>query len=243
MNTDTTATVHTESRGDVLVATIDVPGRYNAADMTVYTLLEEALRIDASGYVITGANGSFSSGDDIAMFDFEDMEASDAFLVQVSRLFQRIEALQRPVVAAVDGYALGFGFELALACDVVIATEGALFGLPEIRHGAAPPNAMGRGPSILGRGLVRHLATSGSHWLSGGEAHRLGMVGEVHPPERIVDVAVALANDMADQEWFVAAKRYQGSSAEATYRMVPEVMASLMASDHVAQSAKAYADD
>ncbi|MGE0796333.1 MAG: enoyl-CoA hydratase/isomerase family protein [Acidimicrobiia bacterium] len=233
--------VHVERRGDVVVATIDVPGRRNAADLDVYHRLEAALALDAAGYVITGANGDFSAGDDVRIFDFDGVEASDAFVVDVTHVFQQIEATPRPVVAAVDGYALGFGFELALACDVIVASPRAVLGLPEIRHGAAPPNAMGRAPAVLGRGVTRHLALSGSHWLSGTEAHVLGMVAELHEPEALVDQAVALADEMAAEPEFLPAKRHQGAGAEATYRMAPVVMAPLMASTTVAASRRRYA--
>jgi enoyl-CoA hydratase len=234
-------TVGVDRRGDVVIATIDVPDRRNAADLEIYHRLEAALALDAAAYVITGANGDFSAGDDVRMFQFDDLESSDRFIVDVTHIFQQIEAADRPVVAAVDGYALGFGFELALACDLIVATPRAVFGLPEIRHGAAPPNAMGRGPSVLGRGLIRHLALSGSHWLAGDEAHRYGMVAELHEPDDVVDAAVRLAAEMAACPSFLSSKRFLTADAEATYRMAPVVMAPLMATDAVAASQRRFA--
>ena len=235
------ATVHVERRGDAVVATMDTPQRHNAADLTVYHLLEDALALDASCYVLTGAGGDFSAGDDVAMFAFDGETGAEAFLVDVTRLFQAIEALPRPVVAAVDGYALGFGFELALVCDAAVATPDAVLGLPEIRHGAAPPNAMGRGPDILGRGLVRHLALRGTRWLSGREAQAYGMVAELHPPASLVEAAVDLALDMAAGADFALLKRLVNQDAEATYRLVPSVMTPLMASPAVATSQRGFA--
>src|SRR6185369_4623486 len=101
------------------------------------------------------------------------------FVVEVTHIFQELEAAPRPVVAAVDGYALGFGFELALACDLIVATPSAVLGLPEIVYGLAPPNAIGRAPDVIGRALTRHLALRGRRWLTGEEAHRYGLVAEL----------------------------------------------------------------
>lgn len=236
-------TVHVERYADVVVATIDVPARHNAADLGVYHALEEALSLDAAAYVITGANGDFSAGDDVAMFDFADVAAADRFIVEVTRLFQVIERHDRAVVAAVDGYALGFGFELALACDVIVATRRAVFGLPEIRHGAAPPNAMGRGPQVMGRGLIRHLALSGTHWLRGDEAHSAGLVAELAEPAGLVDRALALATEIGRRPEAVLAKRLLTARADEVYRLAPVVMAPLMATATVAESRGRFASD
>jgi enoyl-CoA hydratase/carnithine racemase len=235
-------TVHVDRRGEVVVATIDVPARHNAADLGIYRGLEEALAVDAAAYVITGANGDFSAGDDVRMFGFGDVAAADRFIVDVSRLFQAIERHERAVVAAVDGYALGFGFELALACDVTVATPRAVFGLPEIRHGAAPPNAMGRGPQVLGRGLIRHLAVSGTHWLSGVEAHALGLVAELAEPDDLVDRALGLAIDISRRPEAVLCKRLLTARADETYRLAPVVMGPLMATADVARSRDRFAE-
>lgn len=229
-------TVHVERRADVVIATIDVPARHNAADLGVYRALENALSIEAASYVITGANGDFSAGDDVRMFDFGDLAAADGFIVEVTRLFQAIEGHERAIVAAVDGYALGFGFELALACDVVVATRRAVFGLPEIRHGAAPPNAIGRAPQVIGRGMVRHLAVSGSHWWSGDEAHTAGLVAELTDPDALVDRAVALAAEIGAHPEAVLCKRLLTSRADETYRLAPVMMGPLMTTTTVAES-------
>ncbi len=235
------AAVQVERRGDVVVATIDNPHKHNAVDLGVYHALEEALQLDAAGYVITGTGGDFSAGDDVAIFDFSSHEEAHGFVVEVTNLFQLIEGTYRPVVAAVDGYALGFGFELALACDVILSTADAVFGLPEITHGAAPPNAMTRAPDVLGRGLVRHLSLSGRHWLSGREAHEFGMVAELRPASLIVEAAVELVDEMAAILGFADIKRSINLEAESGYRLAPLIMPRLMASPTVAESMRRYA--
>ncbi len=232
--------VDTSWDGEVLVASIDRPHRRNAADLAVYDLLEEAVATDAAAVVVTGSGGDFSAGDDVAIFDFDGMAAAEEFLARVTRLFELVESVPRPVVAAVDGYALGFGFELALVCDLAVATPEAVFGLPEITHGAAPPNALGRGIDVLGRGWVRHLAVTGRRWLTGREAHQRGMVVELHPRDQLRSAAVELAGAAARSSEFAHAKRLLTADAGSTYRMVPPVMAPLMASSTVANSRRSY---
>ena len=235
-------TVTTSWHDEVLVASIDRPHRRNAADLAVDAALEDAVTAEAAAVVITGSGGDFSAGDDVAIFDFDGLDEAEQFLARVTRLFELVESVPRPVVAAVDGYALGFGFELALVSDLAIATPESVFGLPEITHGAAPPNALGRGIDVLGRGWVRHLAVSGRRWLSGSEAHRHGMIIELHPADRLRSAAVDLAGQAARSGEFAQAKRLLTAEAGSTYRMVPPVMAPLMASSTVAASRRSYTD-
>lgn len=232
--------VRVERHGSTVLALIDRPSRRNAADLDVYFELEQALSLDATAYVLAGTGGVFSAGDDVAIFDFDGLAAATEFLVTVTRLFEVVEALPRPVVAAVDGYALGFGFELALACDAAIATATARFGLPEITHGAAPPNALGRGVDVLGRSWVRYLALTGRRWLSGVEALELGLVVELHSPDALVGAALDLASDLASDPGFAAGKRLVNAGGAAAYSAAPSYMPPLMASPLIAASARRY---
>jgi len=232
--------VRVERRGTTVLAWIDRPARRNAADLEVYRGLEAALALEAESYVIAGAGGVFSAGDDVAIFDFAGLDDATGFLVTVTRLFEVVEALAHPVVAAVRGYALGFGFELALACDAAVAEPGARLGLPEITLGAAPPNAIGRGVDVLGRGIVRYLALSGKRWLTGTEALDLGLVVEVHDGDDVVEEALGLAAALAADPGFAHAKRLLNAGAGAAYGAAPSFMPPLMASAAVADSAHRY---
>jgi enoyl-CoA hydratase/carnithine racemase len=232
--------VRIEKRREVVVATINRPNKLNAADLHVYHRLEESLKIQARAHVITGADGNFSSGDDVAMFSFNDVAEAHAFIVEVQQIFELIEGLPRPVVAAVDGYALGFGFELALACDVILATPDAVFGLPEITHGAAPPNAICRGVDVLGRGIIRHMALMGKRWLTGKEAFSLGLVAELHSKQNLVEAAVEIAEEMAGNPDFLSDKRLVNLDGGSAYRIVPMVMPQLMATPAVKASQRRY---
>jgi enoyl-CoA hydratase/carnithine racemase len=235
--------VKIENKEGIVIATINRPNKLNAADLEVYHLLENSLRIQARAHVITGAEGNFSAGDDVTMFSFNDVAEAHTFIVEVQQIFELIEGLPRPVVAAVDGYALGFGFELALACDVIFATPDAVFGLPEITHGAAPPNAICRGVDVLGRGIIRHMALMGKRWLTGKEAYDLGMVAELHSKQNLVGAAVEIAEEMAGNPDFLAAKRLVNLEAGSAYPIVPMVMPQLMATPTVKASQQRYLRD
>jgi enoyl-CoA hydratase len=235
--------VEIENKQGIVVATINRPKKLNAADINVYHRLEESLKIQARAHVIAGAKGNFSAGDDVSMFAFNDLAKAHAFIIEVQKIFEMIEALSRPVAAAVDGYALGFGFELALACDVILATPDAVFGLPEITHGAAPPNAILRGVDVLGRGIIRHMALMGRRWLTGKEAYDLGLVAELHSTENLVEAAVEIAGEMAGNPDFMAAKRLVNLEAGSAYPIVPMVMPQLMATPTVKASQRRYMRD
>ena len=176
-------------------------------------------------------------------FAFNDVVEAHSFIVEVQKIFEMIEGLPRPVVAAVDGYALGFGFELALACDVILATPDAVFGLPEITHGAAPPNAIFRGVDVLGRGIIRHMALMGRRWLTGKEAYDLGLVAELHSKENLVEAAVKIAEEMADNPDFLSAKRLINLGGGSAYPIIPMVMPQLMATPTVKESQRRYMRD
>lgn len=160
---------------------------------------------------------------------------------EVIRLPALIEAVPRPVVAAIDGYALGTGFEIAAAADAVVATPRATFGLPELPNGFLSMTAVGRLPDIIGRGMTRHLVLRGRRWLTGAEAHRLGLVCELHAPERLVDAAVTLAVEMAAATEFLRSKRLLARRADETYRLVPVVGSRLMLSERARSTRERFA--
>jgi enoyl-CoA hydratase len=156
----------------------------------------------------------------VVLYGIGDVEC----VLEMTRVLQAIESAPQPVVAAVDGDSLGFGFALALACDLAIATPDALLGLPEITRGTASANVLGRAPDVIGRGWTRHLALRGSSRLSGEEAQRLGLIVELHPPEALRSAAVALAREAAGNASFTATKRLLTIDAERTYRLAPSIM-------------------
>ena len=217
--------IRTSLHGRVAVVTLDRPAKRNAIDPALCIGLRDALSGDADAYVITGAGDNFCAGFDAHAL--REVSEPVRFMTEMQSVFEQMEAIPRPVVAAVDGYALGMGFELALVCDAAVATADATFGLPEITHGLFPPVAVGRGLDVLGRGWLRHLAVSGRRWCSGVEAHDLGMVAELAARAELVAAAVALAADLAANPAFAAGKRVLNLGAEQAYRMSAETVAPL----------------
>lgn len=125
----------------IAVVTIDRKARLNALNLEVKKLLAdliEQLSADESVQVIvlTGANGIFVAGTDIA--EMATMSPTQHTLLATDRLFRVLRHCRIPLIAAVEGYAYGGGCELALSCDIIIASEGARFGQPEIRVGIMP---------------------------------------------------------------------------------------------------------
>lgn len=225
----------------MLVATLDRRGRRNAADLALQRALREALAGPSAAVVIAGAGGDFCAGGDLGELVSSDLEAAAEHVVEVTSLPALIETMPRPVVAAVDGYALGTGFEIAAAADAVVATPRAVFGLPETPNGFASPTAIGRCPGIVGRGLTRHLVLRGRRWLSGAEAHRCGLVAELHDPDGLLDAAVALAGEMAASPGFPAVKRLLTLDAGRTYRLAPALAAPLMLSERARETRERFA--
>ncbi len=217
--------IRTALHGPVAVVTLDRPDKRNAIDPALCLGLRDALRGDADAYVITGNGQDFCAG-----FDAHALRAvaePARFMTEMQSVFEHLEATPKPVVAAVDGYALGMGFELALVCDAAVSTPDSIFGLPEITHGLFPPIAVGRGLDVLGRGWIRHLAISGRRWLTGTEAYDLGLVAELATRDDLLAAAVSLAGDLAKNPAFPAGKKVLTQGAERAYQMSAQTVAPL----------------
>jgi len=149
--------------------------------------------------IITGGEEIFSAGADINEFtEINTAESAYKHSREFQRLFDRIESLPQPVIAAVSGYALGGGFELALACDSRIASETAKFGLPEIKIGAFPAGGgTQRLPRLIGAARAKEMIFFGEP-IGAKEALSLGLVTRVVPKERLLEEAKALAGRLAD---------------------------------------------
>ncbi|MBU4032993.1 MAG: enoyl-CoA hydratase/isomerase family protein, partial [Candidatus Thermoplasmatota archaeon] len=108
-----------------------------------------------------------------------------------------IENCSKPVIAAVNGYALGGGTELAMACDIILASEKAIFGQPEVKLGITPGFAgTQRMPRIVGRGMGKEIVFSGRN-VRADEALRIGLANRVYPPEKLMEEALNLAKQIA----------------------------------------------
>jgi enoyl-CoA hydratase len=145
--------------------------------------------------VITGTNRVFAAGADIK----EMAEATPAELIEKEFItrWERLRNVHKPVIAAVSGYALGGGCELALACDMIVASETAVFGQPEINLGVIPgAGGTQRLSRTIGKALTMEMVLNDRR-LSAAEAERFGLVNRVAPVEEYLNVAVKLAEEIA----------------------------------------------
>lgn len=145
--------------------------------------------------VIRSSGDHFCGGADIAVFDL-DVPSGRDFLYSVIGCFRRLEQCRKPTIAAVRGLALGGGFELAIACDLIVATVAAQFGLPEVRVGAIPGYGILRLPELIGRPRAKMLMWSGER-LSAEDARDLGLVAAVVQDTELEAAAGSIAEKIA----------------------------------------------
>lgn len=197
----TTISVRTD--GAVTIITIDAPERLNAMGPRFWPEMRDALAAaeadpHVGAVVITGAGQkAFSAGGDIASFAaLTDVAAKRDFQRECMRTFAAVEESPLPVVAAVNGYAMGGGCELTLACDVVLAAEHAVFGMPETAVGLVPGFGVLRAPSVIGRQWTKLMMFAGER-VDAATAKEIGLVQRIVPAAELVPAAVALAERMA----------------------------------------------
>ena len=190
--------VKLEKNGHVATVTIDRQEALNALNSQVLSELDAVLDTveqDGESYVVilTGAGRSFVAGADIAeMKNFSSYDGKQ-FGVHGGRVFLKVENLSKPVIAAVNGFALGGGCELSMACDIRLASEKARFGQPEVGLGITPGFAgTQRLPRIVGMGKAMELILT-AKTIKADEAKAIGLVSEVYPPEQLMDKAMELA--------------------------------------------------
>ncbi|CAN5222319.1 enoyl-CoA hydratase/isomerase family protein [soil metagenome] len=188
-------------RPELLHLRLDRPDVRNAIDRRMVDELHEAcseLEARPRTLIIGGAPGVFASGADIA--ELRERTAADALAGINSRLFDRIAALPMPVIAAIDGWALGGGAELAYAADFRIASTAARIGNPETSLGIiAAAGATWRLPELVGEPLAKEILLAG-RVLDAHEALAVRLVTEVHEPEQLIPAAYALAERIAAQD-------------------------------------------
>lgn len=193
-------TILIETRGQVGLITLNRPEARNALNNQLIHELVDALKAFdrdplVGAIVITGSDKAFAAGADIkemAEKSVSEMQAS-GFI----QTFGSMVEIGKPVVAAVSGWALGGGCELALACDMIVAADTARFGQPEITIGVIPgAGGTQRLPRAVGKAIAMEVILN-NRILSAQEALQLGLVNRVVPVERCVEEAVALATETA----------------------------------------------
>jgi enoyl-CoA hydratase len=190
--------------GALVLVTLNRPERRNALDQAMVDALHGVLDVlqgdeTIGAMVLAGAGEkAFAAGADIAQL--RDRRRREALLSINSRLFQRVEEAAFPVIAAIRGFCLGGGCELALACDLRIAGDTAKFGQPEVSLGIVPgAGATYRLPRLVGAGKARELVFTG-RILDAAEALRIGLVNQVVPDAEVHAAAKKMADEIVKQD-------------------------------------------
>ncbi len=198
----TYTTVLTETRGRVGIVTLNRPQAMNAFNITMLGELFDALEAfdkdeNIGALVVTGNEKAFAAGADIK----EMADATPFQMITEARVdvWDRIRGIKKPVIAAVSGWALGGGCEFVLSCDMVIASESAKFGQPEITIGIIPgAGGTQRLARLVGKNLTMEMVIN-NRTLSAAEALQFGLANRVVPVDRYLNAAVVFAEEIASR--------------------------------------------
>jgi enoyl-CoA hydratase len=193
-----------EAAEGIAVVTISRPQALNALNSRFFQemdslIAEVGARDDIKVLIITGEGKAFAAGADIAEMAGKTQDQAAQFSKVGQRTFRSLELLAKPVIAAVNGFALGGGCELALACDFRIASIKAKFGQPEVNLGVIPGyGATQRLPRLIGLGNALFLLLTGE-MIGAEEALRLGLVQKIAEPDELMSAALGLAKTIASK--------------------------------------------
>lgn len=242
-------TVQTEEQDGVLIITIDRPKARNAVDGATARALTDAFdqldsRDDLLVGVLTGTGGAFSAGMDLKAYARGDTP------IIPGRGFAGLTRtqLRTPLIAAVEGWALGGGTEMALACDLIVAAQNATFGLTEVTFGLVPPEGgIVRLPERIPRNIALEILLTGDP-LPAERAQQLGLVNHITPPGEALDKAVELAHRIArNAPLSIAAVKRAVNERTAygdqdAFRQQDQVVAPVLASHDAQEGAHAFAE-
>jgi enoyl-CoA hydratase len=238
-----------ERHGGVLTITINRPARKNAVDHEVAVQLAAAVDLldadpELSVGVLTGAGGVFSAGMDLKAFAKGELPLLPGRgLGGLTRA-----SVRKPLIAAVEGWALGGGFELVLACDLIVAAEDARFGFPEVMRGlVAAEGGLVRLPRRLPYHVAARVLLTGEP-LTAAEGKEYGLVNELTPPGAALDGARELAGRVARNAPLALAavkevlRETQGLKESDAFRRQDELTSGLATSEDAREGARAFAE-
>lgn len=194
----------TDRRGQILIVTINRPDRMNALDRQ--TLMEGAKLIKQLHYeketrvvIVTGAGDkAFCAGADLKERENMTMSEVRKYIRAIRDTFTDIENLPMPVICAINGVALGGGLELALACDIRIASQNATLGLTEVTLGIIPGGGgTQRLPRLVGRGKAKEMLLLGLR-LTAEEAFNIGLINHIAPEGKLMDMALEMGEKIVN---------------------------------------------
>ncbi|KAI9495125.1 ClpP/crotonase-like domain-containing protein [Zychaea mexicana] len=193
----------TETRGKVGLVTLNRPKALNALCNDLFVEVNEAMKnfdedANIGAIVLTGSEKAFAAGADIK--EMKDNTFVDTYKKDFLGHWAKISEVKKPIIAAVNGYALGGGCELAMSCDIIYAGEKAVFGQPEINLGIIPgAGGTQRLVKAVGKSRAMEMVLSGGANLTATEAQTLGLVSKVVPADQLVDEAIKTAGKIASK--------------------------------------------
>jgi enoyl-CoA hydratase len=194
--------IRTETRGKVALITLHRPDALNALNAALMAELGNAVdafekNADIGCIVITGSEKAFAAGADIK--EMQDKSFVDAYAGDfITSSWERIATCRKPIIAAVAGYALGGGCEVAMMCDFILAADTAKFGQPEIRLGIIPGSGgTQRLTRFVGKSKAMEMVLTG-RMMDAAEAERCGLVSRIIPADKLVDEAIKVAGEIAN---------------------------------------------
>lgn len=205
---------------DITVITINRPDKLNALNKATIDELHHAFMAEnldpvSKAIILTGSGAkAFVAGADISEFAHFSVEEGAALSAEgQKKLFDFVENLQTPVIAAVNGFALGGGLELAMACHIRIASDNAKMGLPEVTLGVIPGyGGTQRLPQLVGKGRAMEMIMT-AQMLDAASAHQFGLVNHVVPQSELLDFAKQLAAKITKNSVVAVAKAIEAVNA------------------------------
>jgi enoyl-CoA hydratase/carnithine racemase len=196
-----------EKKPPIAKITLNRPEAMNALSPTLLNELKQALDDveqdqQIKVVVLTGSGRAFCAGADLKFMAQAQQKELFDYIQMLNEVFFKVECLDKPVIAAVNGYALAGGLELTLCCDLVVASEQAIFGDEHINRGLMPGGGSTiRLARIIGLRRAKELLYTGDRW-DAKRAHDTGLVNLVVPPEKLEEAAMELANKLASKSGF-----------------------------------------
>ena len=239
-------TILLDKKDQIATITFNRPDKMNAASPAVFSDLDAALTDiekddDIRVVILTGKGEAFSAGADVGKFEFDKIIKGIEFIENVARPFLHFESLPKPVIAAVNGYAYGFGTGITLACDVVIASDKAKFGTKEVNWGQIPIETLLRGAEHMGKRTIAYMALTGATFTAE-EAKSVGLVNKVVPHDQLMEEVMQIAERMkkgaplAQKMIKMVLNRKCHEDWDWTVLMMPAIFSS----EDVAESMKAF---
>ncbi len=191
-----------EKKDSTLIVTINRERALNALNKELIAEMQQLFSYhwtddSITAVITTGAGNAFVAGADITELADLDVRSGTQTSANGLYLMKTIQNFPKPVIAAVNGFALGGGCELALACDIRLASEKAKFGQPEVNLGIIPGyGGTQRLSRLVGRGKAIQLICTGE-MINAAEAYRIGLVEEIYPPDELMDKAMEMAKTIA----------------------------------------------